>query len=290
VSITQFITNNYNILFQGSNVDPNKLDAVEEFILTDDHACLGTQQIHSQFINTYFNLPGSKVYVESQPLGAELDDKVKQIYWINNDLIVEGWDIGTIEGIFAKGILNLTKSHSLDIVQITSLFQTLQLSNNNAVKLKLTIKNFIDSDKKSKSREVAKKELKNVIIESKKVHFNDTLLFQVVDSTFLERQLSLVNACNRQGRKVIVVGELHVYKKDENSTSIFDTDPNLNHGQIGRALIQNFVKNRNAVVLKPKPGAVHSVYQKEFASLMIEAAKLVVDESEEYSNTGSFDY
>lgn len=290
MSITQFITNNYNILFQGSKVDTNKLEAVEEFILTDDHACLGTQQIHSQFINNYFNIPGSKVYVESQPFGSVLDDKMKRIYWIDDDLIVEGWDIGTVEYIFAKGVLNLTKSSPLHPTQVKSLFQTLQLSNKNTVKLKLSIKNFLDSDKNAKNRETAKNELKNVIIESNKVHFNDKLLFQVVDSTFWERQLSLVKTCNQGGRKAIVVGELHVYKKDENSTSIFDTDPKLNHGQIGRALIQNFVKNRNAVVLQPKSEAVLSVYQKEFALLMTETAKLVVDESEEYSSTGSFDY
>lgn len=62
MSITNFIHDHYSILYKGNQVDPNNLEAVEEFILADDHADLGIQLVHSIFLNSFFNKPGSTVY------------------------------------------------------------------------------------------------------------------------------------------------------------------------------------------------------------------------------------
>ncbi len=288
MSITQFINDNYTVLFKGDRVDLNKLEEVENFILADDHGSLGTQRMHSLFLNSYFKDPESKVYAESHPLGALLDDSAKEGLWLNNDLIVEGWDLGTIEEIFAKGIQSVGQTKDFKIDEVAKLFNTLEFSKNNLNQYRISLKQFLDSDKKTKSKEIAKKELKKNIIEGEKIRFNNKLLFQIVDSTFIERQISLLAALNQKGRKALVVGELHVYKENENSKPLFDNDPNLTHGKIGRGFIQSYVKQTNAVILQPKPEAVSYYFQTDFAALIAETAKLIVDESEEHSTYLSF--
>jgi hypothetical protein len=288
VSISQFIKDNYTVLFKGDQVDLNKLEEVENFILADDHGSLGTQRLHSLFVNSYFNDRGCKVYAESNALGTLLDERAKELLWLNTDLIVEGWDLGTIEQIFAKGIQSIAQTKDLKIDEVTKLFNTLEISKNNLNQYRTSLKKFLDSDKKTKSKEIAKKELKKIIIEGEKIRFNNQLLFQIVDSTFIERQISLLTALNQKGRKAVVVGEQHVYKEKENSKGLFDNDPNLTHGEIGRFFIQSYVKQTNAVILQPKPEAVSYYFQTDFAALIAETAKLYVDESEDHSNDQYF--
>ena len=275
MSITSFVRSHYSILYKGDQVDPNNLEGVEEFVLADDHADFGTQLVHSIFLNSFFNKPWSTVYIESQPLDVRLDEDAKQVLWLDEDINATGWDIGTIETIFAMGLMKTGNTSPLANDKIKSLFYSLQHSKNNLEEYRLTLKQLIDGQK---NNQTAKKALINNLEQSQKINFDDKLLVKIVDSTFLTRQDSLIKAWSQKGRKALVVGELHLYKENENSSSLFDRDPKLIDGRIGRTLVQDFAKSRNAVVLRAKPQVSASYFNNAFGPLMAEVTTFFVKE------------
>lgn len=281
MSINNFARDNYTILFKGDQVDLSNLEAVEEFILADDHADLGGQLIHSTFINSFFNNPLSKVYVESQPLGVQLSEKKKQLYWLDEHIIAEGWDIGTIETIFALGMVEVNKKKPLSGAEVKNLFNGLLQSNNILHDQKLILGKIGKS-----SNTAARIMIINAMNALKKIKYDQELVLKIVDSTFFKRQISLVSALEQQGRKALIAGELHLYKKNENSNSLFDLDPHLSDGQAGRAYVQDKIRKRNAVVLQPQPQAAAFIYQKKFGPLMAEVASYFAHEI----NTGTDTY
>lgn len=276
MTINNFILDHYTILYKGDQVDLNNLEAVEEFILTDDHADLGVQLVHSVFINSFFNQPESTVYIESQPSDTPLSEDAKQVMWLDKDIDARGWDIGTIETIFLAGLLQTGKTIQVDIGKAKKLFFSLELSKTNLEQYRLTLKKFMDGQK---NIQTAKNELINNFQQAQKIKFDDNLLFNVVDTTFLSRQVSLRNAWSQKGRKALVVGELHLYKDNENSSSLFDRDPKLSNGLAGRTFIQEFAKGRNAMVLRAKPQVSASYFNATFGPLMADVATFFANEA-----------
>lgn len=252
MNVHDYINTNYNIIFQGDAVNPQHLETVDEILITENHKNFVTKVLTAEFIHQYFQ--SDVILIEGKLIGQKVNPKdSRQACWLNENLNIKGWDIGSTDELFRMESDNPDLSEHLNQEQREVLADQISTLEKHSLTLEhLSHKVFYDKTLTPDEIEVLISDiaeqaaLTTLYAMNRRLSPSDVL--KSYESTALRRADSIIKSLSTTLGKKILISHERLLMESKNGLT-----PRLEEGA---QKIQQFLRQRNAIIISPKQEAL----------------------------------
>ncbi len=250
-SLSSYVRAHYDVAYMGEGLDPDHLEAAQEFLLADVHTALAFSVINTDFINRY-SREGDIVLLESVSLGCppESHQQVHAI-WIDRKDMLRGWDIGGSDVISGQPLARRVGEHE-------SLAQIL---------IQKVVSAPTEADREAHMAELCEivyRQCTDIEVTSEEfIHKAAAGL----DATFDARNLSMITALSAEkppkSRSFLIAGISHLVNHDKVEEVLRTFNSSIEEWtRRDLSSFDTFLRGRKVVILIPKASSAPPLFSK----------------------------